>query len=260
MMKTILIALSSLMLGLGAALAQAETNDPFLQRAAATDLRASSLMGATVYVSETRAVATVVDGVLDEWESVANVDDFVTSPDGHIRGLLIDVGGFLGIGARTVMVDMDALQVVHERDSDTVHVVLAATREALENAPEFDADTIGSQSRSDFAGRVGVPETPAAGFEAVAPAALTVDALTGAAVYDRFGDRVSGVSDVVLSPAGDQVEAVVIDVGGFLGLFAHTVEVDMDRLQILTDAESGDVRVFLDMSQEELEALPEYEG
>lgn len=259
-MKTIMIVLSSLMLSLGVAMAQAHVDDPFLQRAAATDLRASSLLGATVYVTQTPATATVVDGPMEAWEDVGNVDEFVASPDGHIRGVIVDVGGFLGIGAHTVMVDMDAVQLVHERDSDTIFVVLTTTREALENAPAFDGDTIGSQARSDFAGRVGVPDMPADGFEAVAPSALTVDDLTGATVYDRHGDRVSGISDVVLSPGGDEVEAVLIDVGGFLGLFTRTVAVDMDQLQILADAESGDIRVYLDMSEEELEDLPEHEG
>ena len=257
-MKATMMILITLVIGFGMAFAQVETDDRFLERAAVTDLRASDLMGATVYVTDAAVVTTTVDEPLENWESVASVDDFVVAPDGRIRGVLVDVGGFLGIGARTVMVDMDALQLVHERDSDTVHVVLTATREELENAPEFDEDTIASQARTDFAGRLGVPETPPAGFEPVAATELTVDDLTGADVYDRYGDRVSGIADVVLSPSADEVEAVLIDVGGFLGLFTRTVAIDIDQLVIQTGAD-GEVRVYLDMTEEQLEALPEHD-
>lgn len=259
-MKTPLIAFAAIILGLGTAFGQSGLDVQFHERAAATDLRASSLMGATVYRTDTPHSDVVVDDVHDDWESIASVDDVLVSQDGAIQGVLLDVGGFLGIGARTVMVGMDSLQVVLERDSDAVHVVLNATREQLENAPEFDATTIASVARSDFEGRVGVPEDPNARFEAVDTSALTADDLMGAVVYDRFGDRVTGISDVVLSADGSSVESVVVDVGGFLGLFAHSVVVDMDQLEIARDVESEAVRVYLDLTQEELEELPAHQG
>jgi hypothetical protein len=260
MMKAITIIVSALVLGASAAFAQVATDDPFRERAAVTDFRASELMGATVYVSDAAIVTTSVEGVPEAWESVANVDDLVTTMHGEIRGVLIDVGGFLGIGARTVMVDMDALHVVHERDANAVHVVLNATREALENAPEFDEGSIARQYRTDFDGRVGVPAVPPTGFEHVAPRDLTADDLMNAEVYDRFDERVAGISDVVLSSDGAEVEAVLVDVGGFLGLFTHTVLVDIDQLDVQSDAERNQVRVYLDLSEEQLEALPEHGG
>jgi sporulation protein YlmC with PRC-barrel domain len=258
-MKAIVMIFVSLALGFGAVLAQDGTDDRFIERAAVADMRASDLMGATVYVTETPVVATTVDAVPDVWESVASVDDFVVSPHGEIRGLLVDVGGFLGIGARTVMVDMDAVHVVHELDSEAVHVVLVATREDLENAREFEEDSITGRFRSDYTGRIGVPEVPDDRFTPVPVTELTVDELTGADVYDRHGDRVTGVSDVVLSSGGDEVEALLIDVGGFLGLFSHTVSVDVEQLEIQADARTDELRVFLDLSEEQLEALPEYQ-
>jgi hypothetical protein len=137
--------------------------------------------------------------------------------------------------------------------------VLVATREELENAPEFDQQTLTSEARTDFGGRLGAPETQREGFTAVAPTELTADALASATVYDRFGDRVSGISDVVLSDAGTDVEAVLLDVGGFLGLFTRTVRVDIDQLEIQSDPEQRDLRVYLNMTREELENLPEHE-
>lgn len=258
-MKATLVFLSALVIGLGAAFAQVGSDGRFLDRASVSDLRATDLLGANVYVTDAPAATRVVDGPMDGWESVGNVDDFVLSQVGDIRGVVVDIGGFLGIGARTLMVNLDALRIVQERDTDTVYVVMDATREELENAPEFDQDTLTSPARTDFTGRLGVPETPAAGFETVEPTALTADALTGASVFDRFGDRVSGISDVVLSDSGTEVEAVLLDVGGFLGLFTRTVRVDIDQLEIQSDPEHDDVRVYLDMTQEQLENLPEHE-
>lgn len=259
-MKTPLIALATIILGLGSALGQSIPEVRFEERAAATDLRASALLGATVYRTDTAQLEVVVDGVHDDWESVASVDDVLVSHDGELQGVLLDVGGFLGIGARTVMVPMDSLQVVLQRDSDVVHVLVSATREQLEGAPEFDVNTIASQGRSDFQGRVGAPAGPVVGYEIVEATELTADDLTGAVVYDRFGDRVSGISDVVLSADGGSVEGVVVDVGGFLGLFAHSVVVGLDQLVIHQDAQSDAVRVYLDLTQEELENLPAHEG
>ena len=259
-MKATLIVLTTLAIGLGAAFAQVGVTEArFQDRASVSDLRASDLMGATVYATDRHAEMRVVDGPSDNWESVGNIDDFVMSQDGEIRGVLLDIGGFLGIGARTVMVNMDALQLVQERDSDTVHVVLVTSREELETAPEFDQQTLTSQARTDFRGRVGTPATTREGFEPVARTELTADNLANATVYDRFGDRVSGISDVVLSEAGTEVDAVLIDVGGFLGLFTRTVRVDIDELEIQSDPERRDLRVYLNMTSEQLENLPEYD-
>jgi uncharacterized protein YrrD len=264
-MKTRLVpAVTTVVLSLGLALGQADTTTQtgmdtrFEQRAASTDLRASNLLGATVYRSDTFHNEFVIEGARDDWETVANVDDVILSQNGEVQGVLLDVGGFLGIGARTVMVGMDSLQLVFERDSDAVYVLMNATREQLENAPEFDVNTVSSQARSDFEGRVGVPEVRDERYQTVDTTALTADDLTGAVVYDRFGDRVTGISDVVLGTDGESIEGVIVDVGGFLGLFSRSVMVGLDQLQIEHDAQTGDARVYLNLSQAELESLPEH--
>lgn len=258
-MKHRTIAITALVLALGSALGQAPLDARFDDRAAANDLRGTTLMGATVYRADTFQTESVVDGVRDDWESVATVDDVLISQFGELRGVLLDVGGFLGIGARTVLVSMDSLQIVLERDTDMVYVLMNATREQLENAPEFDVDTISSQARSDFGGRVGVPDGQLEGYATLEVTSLTADDLEGAAVYDRFGDRVSGISDVVLTSDGGAVEAVLIDVGGFLGFFTRSVLVGIDQLDVRRAPESDAVHVYLTLSQDELANLPVHE-
>lgn len=138
------------MLGLGTAFAASHTGGPFLAHPDESDPRASDLMGATVFVTEADVAATTVDEVPEEWESVASVDDFLLAQDGTIRGVLVDVGGFLGIGSRQVMVSMDALSFVRQQASDDLYVVFTSTEEALEEAPEYQHDpTAGEMSGED---------------------------------------------------------------------------------------------------------------
>lgn len=109
----------------------------------------------------------------DQWEDVGNIDDVILTRDGDVRGVLVDVGGFLGIGARTVMVDIEDLHFVLDDsgwlgtggttgggatgtgtdtaqtgttqtraagngDIDDFSVVVMMTRDQLEALPEWD--------------------------------------------------------------------------------------------------------------------------
>jgi hypothetical protein len=272
-MKTFLLAAFLFVFGSGMAVAQQQAADGvFLQQAEADDMWASDLLGANVHVTQAEIDDTTpIDTAPDGWEVVANISELVVTHDGMIRGALLDVGGFLGLGARTVMVSMDALRFVPRADTNEAFIVFTATREQLEAAPEYD-DTIRGDRRP--VGRDGVaapgarvPTTddrlgvrdPAEGFQRADLATLTVDELTSAVVYDRFDERVSGIRDVLLSGDGTSVEAVLIDIGGFLGLGARTVAVGMDQLEIFYDAQRDDIRVYLAMTEQELEALPEYQ-
>jgi hypothetical protein len=267
-MKTILLSAFLIVIGSGVALAQ---NGPFVHEADAEDIWVSELLGANVHISEADVEETTIDTAPEGWEVVANVSEIVVSRDGTIRGVLLDVGGFLGIGARTVMVGMDSLRIVERTDTNEIFVVFTATRDQLEEAPEYDdrpraerrdvardpAVATPADPAAPADGRLGVRE-PAEGFERVDLSTITVDELTSAVVYDRFDERVSGISDVLLSGDGSTVEAVLIDVGGFLGIGARTVAVSIDQIEIFYDAQANDIRVYLAMTEQELENLPEY--
>lgn len=288
-MKAFNVLLAIGLLSLGSVLAQNQ-GDVFNPQTDPSDVRASQLMGATVYLAEQDVVATEVESQPEDWESVGTIDDMLLTRDGELRGVLTDVGGFLGIGARTVLVSMDALSFVRIEGEDGMFVVFQSTREELENAPEYmDPAQAQEQQAEEQAAeeeaaaeeepaaeepaaeepvatepvetdeRVGVRE-PAEGFAVVEFTALTAEDLQNAVVYDRFDEQVSGISDLVLSDDGETVEGVLIDVGGFLGLGARTVAVGMDQLQIQHNPQTDEVRVYLSMTQEELENLPEYEG
>jgi hypothetical protein len=276
-MKRIMLIVSlalAALFGVAAAQAGAAEGELFMTYREGDDHRLSDLMGATVYVTESDIPMTEVDAEPEGWEAVARVDDFVMTRDGQVRGVLIDVGGFLGIGARTVMVGMEQLRFVNRVDQEEMYVVFTATREQLEQAPEFDqmsADVAPAESapaQPAPAGEVDRAPRPAddrlgvaeaqAGFAPVERGVLTVNDLTSAVVYDRFDERVSDISDVLLSSDGSRVVGVLIDIGGFFGLGARSVAVDIDDLEVLYSAERNETRVYLALTEEELENLPDY--
>ncbi len=87
-------------------------------------------------------------------------------------------------------------------------------------------------------------------------ASLSADELIGTTVYGANEENVGSINDVVLE--GNSVDFVTIDVGGFLGLGAKTVAVDMDNLAFMTD-EDGEMYLYTSFTQEQLEAQPEYD-
>jgi hypothetical protein len=97
------------------------------------------------------------------------------------------------------------------------------------------------------------------GYTAAEAKDLTTEMLTGARVYGSADEDVGEVSELILTDAGEITNAV-IDVGGFLGIGEKSVSVPLEELNILHENEGSDVRVYINMTQEELEALPKWEG
>ncbi|AGY58802.1 PRC-barrel domain-containing protein [Gloeobacter kilaueensis] len=86
----------------------------------ATGYRASKLLGATV--------------VNTKGDKVGKVEDFLVSPKEKVTVAILDVGGFLGIGAHRVAIAADRLEVAPKGEK----VVLpGATKDALKALPEF---------------------------------------------------------------------------------------------------------------------------
>jgi sporulation protein YlmC with PRC-barrel domain len=86
-------------------------------------------------------------------------------------------------------------------------------------------------------------------------AGMTADEIIGRNVVDIAGDDVGSVGDLLLGADG-QITHVMVDVGGFLGLGARTVALEVGSLT----AEQGDGGDFVvGLTREQIEALPEYE-
>lgn len=118
-----------------------------------THLLSSDVIGATIYTAVTEAPATTdmgtttapatgtttatTDDTVDvDWESIAEIDDIVLNQDGSLAGYVLDVGGFLGMGSKSVLIAPDSLSNA-EMDGEVV-LVSSMTREELEALPEFE--------------------------------------------------------------------------------------------------------------------------
>lgn len=73
-----------------------------------------------------------------EGNSIASVDDVVMDTEGGVESVLVDVGGFLGFGAKTVAISLDDITIDVDADGETV-LRTALTAEDLENLPEYEA-------------------------------------------------------------------------------------------------------------------------
>lgn len=89
------------------------------------------------------------------------------------------------------------------------------------------------------------------------PDQIRAENLTGTAVYGSNDERIGEIGDVILTPEGD-VDAAIVDVGGFLGIGEKEVALSMENLSFMTD-ENDELYLFTDFTQEELEAQPEYD-
>jgi hypothetical protein len=84
--------------------------------------------------------------------SVGSVNDLLFDRSGKITGVVVGVGGFLGIGAKNVAIDMSALNVVPadsgssntggggssaSSDPTSVKLKVAWTKDQLQDAPDF---------------------------------------------------------------------------------------------------------------------------
>lgn len=88
-------------------------------RLATTELTPAVLEGATVYGADDHKVGTV---------------DHVHG-SGASSQAIIDVGGFLGIGAKPVAVSLSDLEFMRDEDGE-VHAVTSWTKDQLKDMPE----------------------------------------------------------------------------------------------------------------------------
>lgn len=86
---------------------------------------------------------------------------------------------------------------------------------------------------------------------------LTTTDVESATVYGRNDETIGSVSALKMGTDGKITDAV-IDVGGFLGLGAHSVLLPFSQLTVLRETGGSDVRVHLDTTKEKLKAMPHH--
>jgi sporulation protein YlmC with PRC-barrel domain len=250
--------------------------------AAPEQVLATSVLGKTVYT-----------GVDEQGEAIGDVNDVVINADGGAEALVIGVGGFLGIGEKDVAVGFDRVSW-SDRDGQRI-IVVAATKEELQAAPEFAraaimegaAATLPENSASaaapvitDESAGLGQPASgttpqmtdpdnntpvnpdatvsvPSDELKLVDLASVSADKLIGTAVKVADGTKVGDIGDVILGKDG-KIEAYVIDVGGFLGMGQKPVAMSGESVQVMADA-SGTMTIYSPFTKAQLESQVAYD-
>lgn len=105
------------------------------------ELFASELMGSRLYSTEGEVSGPVEADATSEWNDLGEINDMLLSEDGSVEIVVVGIGGFLGIGERDAAVSMDELQIVRNSANEADYfLVINATQEEIENAPEFERD------------------------------------------------------------------------------------------------------------------------
>jgi hypothetical protein len=86
---------------------------------------------------------------------------------------------------------------------------------------------------------------------------LTTADVESAHVYGRNDETIGSISSLKVGTDGKITDAV-IDVGGFLGMGAHSVLIPFGQLTVLRETDGSDVRVHLDTTKEKLKAMPHH--
>jgi predicted outer membrane protein len=123
---------------------------------------------------------------------------------------------------------------------------------------DTDQTTATTQEVTRPAGEVDRAAADAAQHTMAEP--VSADALIGITVYGADNENIGEISDVILSndSADGTIDAVIIDVGGFLGIGEKPVAMGFDALEIRAD-EDGRLYAYSRYGQEQLEGAPEYD-
>ncbi|HTV69463.1 MAG TPA: PRC-barrel domain-containing protein [Rhizobiaceae bacterium] len=126
----------------------------------------------------------------------------------------------------------------------------AATTEETAEAPAADAPAAVDETATAAIDKSTLTEMPAAEIRA--------EELVGTTVYGANDENIGEIGDVVLSTDG-KIDAIVLDVGGFLGVGEKEVAVGMDNLAFMTDKD-GNKYLYTTFSKEQLDAQPAYDA
>lgn len=94
-------------------------------------------------------------------QGIGKVGDIALTNDGRVDAIVVDVGGFLGIGSKPVAVAMDNLQFMRDTNG-TLNVYTQFTEDQLKSAPEFNRESY-AQNRGSMRLESSDAAAPAAG-------------------------------------------------------------------------------------------------
>jgi hypothetical protein len=122
--------------------AMAQTTPPTQQKPAATAPAPAAPVAGQILVQDANTIlAKDLIGqtvYAPDKAKIGSISDLILSKDGKtVQGFVIGVGGFLGIGEKSVALQMDRLQMQSKPEGGGWQLVMDVKKEELSNAPAF---------------------------------------------------------------------------------------------------------------------------
>ncbi len=104
-------------------------------------IRSRDITGGEIYTigeaDDEWSVGNQYDAVNSDWNQIGEIEDIVLSKDGQMVGIVAEVGGFLDIGDKHVMISVPEVNLVAVDDA-TYAYVTRLSEEELEALPGVD--------------------------------------------------------------------------------------------------------------------------
>jgi len=203
-------------------------------------------------------------------EKVGEIDSVMVDPNGKVDSVVIDVSGWLET-KKLVAIEWSELKtgeddkIVSTLTKDSAKAAAAyeykdpALRgQVMTESGERYAATDEADTTADDTATTTADADASADNSALmnADGSLNASKLIGLDVQSPEDKKVGDIGEVVLDKEGE-VQGVVVDVGGFLGIATHPVLLNWKDVTLAS--QDGKDRAVVNLTKEKLEQLPAYE-
>ena len=264
-MKRLLITTALVAMASGPVAAEQSVNDlsksDIMQSQGHMTIKASNLLGHRIYLpgsdDAANAAGTSLTEVPDNWTMAGEIRDVVLSKDGQVVALIVDAGGFLGVGETERRIDIKNVWFAPDADdTGELFIVYNGGEAMFQKTARFDDEL--AENAGEMRGTENMvlnrPEPATVAF-----ADVTTEDLLGAAVYGKNDEWVGEVSELTLAENG-KIDAVIIDIGGFLGIGEKPVALSVDQVDLRRIEAEDTLRAYVDMTEDQLDDMRTWKG
>ncbi|MFN7004465.1 MAG: PRC-barrel domain-containing protein [Roseinatronobacter sp.] len=158
----------------------------------------------------------------------------------------------------------DQMQADQQPVGDAFTVIYSGDAEAFQQAQPYDEST--ATNAGEIRGSAQWGQAEQRQQREIEFSELTTDELLGAPVYGTRNEWIAEVSELALGEDGE-IQSVIIDVGGFLGIGTKPVALPLEEVQLRVDhgGQTGafatnDLRAYVPYTEEQLDAMEEWES
>jgi sporulation protein YlmC with PRC-barrel domain len=230
----------------------------------ATPANVGAVQVADTAVGEVDAGKLVGQDVYDaNGDKVGDIESVMVDQGGKVNAVVLDVSGWLE-SEKLIAVKWTDLKMGADGK-----IVSPLTKDAAKAAAayQFKDEGLRGQVMTESGERYAAATAPAAtttadataGNSAIVNADGTLNAskLIGLDVQSPEDNKVGDIGEVVLDKAGE-VQGVVVDVGGFLGIATHPVLLEWKDVTLTS--QDGKDRAVVGLNKEKLEQMPTYQS